>query len=307
MPGFVDLQVNGYAGVDFNDDDLTLESMLLACQRLRQDGVDQILATIITAPLERMAVRIAKIAGWLDAVAEVREVVAGIHVEGPFINPVAGFVGAHPVAAVLPATLPAAQRLLQSGGNHVRLVTLAPECDPGQRVIDWVASRGVIVAAGHSNASLAELDRAIDAGLTLFTHLGNGCPAQLDRHDNIISRVLRRSDRLMISLIADGHHIPVFALANYLRVIPPRNVIIVSDAIAAAGLGPGQYSLAGQRVWVDPDGAAWAACRTHYAGCATTLKRTRELLRASVTDDEATLDAYMIDNPSRLLRSAAGD
>ncbi len=304
MNGFVDLQVNGYAGVDFNDDALSQHCMVDACRRLREDGVDQILATIITAPVKSMVGRIAKIADWIETNDEVRRTVAGIHIEGPFINPAAGFVGAHPVADVLPATIHHARRLIEAGRSNVRLLTLAPECDDGQRVIRFVAAQGVIVAAGHSDASIEVLDRAIDSGLSLFTHLGNGCPAMLSRHDNIISRVLSRSDRLKISLIADGHHIPAFALANYMRMIPAENIIIVSDAISAAGLGVGEYFLAGQRVWVDPDGAAWAACRTHYAGCATTLKRMREILVTQLHCDETVIDAAMRINPGRLLLGA---
>lgn len=303
MSGFVDLQVNGYAGIDFNGDRLEEDSMVQACQRLKADGVERILATIITAPINRMVDRIKTIADWIDMVPEVRDVVAGVHVEGPFINPAPGFVGAHPIGDVFTATVSHADRLINAGRSHVKLLTLAPECDPGQRVTRLADRCGVIVAAGHCDASMEQLDRAIDAGLTMFTHLGNGCPVKLNRHDNIVSRVLSRSDRLKISLIADGHHIPTFALANYMRMIPPENLIIVSDAISAAGLGCGVHHLAGQRVLVDPDGAAWAPCRTHYAGCATTLRRSREILLDEVTSDEALVDAAMITNPGRLLQS----
>ena len=83
----------------------------------------------------------------------------------------------------------------------------------------------------------------------------------------------------MVSFIADGHHVPIFALRNYLRCIPNDNVVIVTDAISAAGLGPGKYELSGQIVEVDPDGAAWASCRTHFAGCATTLPQMIDVLK----------------------------
>ncbi|MCG8653932.1 MAG: N-acetylglucosamine-6-phosphate deacetylase, partial [Pirellulales bacterium] len=140
-----------------------------------------------------------------------------------------------------------------------------------------------------------------DAGLKLFTHLGNGCPGQLHRHDNIVQRVLSMSDQLKISFIADGHHVPVFALKNYLRCVPRDNVIIVTDAISAAGLGPGRYELSDQVVEVDPDGAAWSACRTHFAGCATTMPEMVRILRERLAASEAEIPAWTSENAANLL------
>ncbi len=300
MSGYVDLQVNGYAGVDFNSAKLTESEMVAACQRLQADGVDKILATIITAPMPQMIDSIQRIARWIDEVAEIREVVAGLHIEGPFINPADGFVGAHPIDAVISANIDDAARLIDAGGSHVRILTLAPECDPGGIVIRYLSDQGITVSAGHSNLSLDELDRSIDSGLAMFTHLGNGCPATQPRHDNVIQRVLSRADRIAISFIADGHHVPIFALKNYLRCIPTDNIIIVSDAISAAGLGPGKYPLAGQTVYVDAAGAAWAECRTHYAGCATPLRRMHEILATELSATDSLIDAWMMDNPRRL-------
>ncbi|TWU40868.1 N-acetylglucosamine-6-phosphate deacetylase [Novipirellula artificiosorum] len=301
MTGWVDLQVNGYAGVDFNSETLNEAAMIRACQRLRADGVEQCLVTIITAPIAAMTKQVERIVSWIDSQALIRSVVAGLHLEGPFLSPHDGFVGAHPKAAVIPADLDTTKQLLASGCGHVRLLTLAPECDQDAAVTRFLTRQGVVVAAGHSDASLEQLDRCIDAGLKLFTHLGNGCPAVQARHDNIIQRVLSRSDRLWISFIADGHHVPLFALKNYLACIPSDKIIIVSDAISAAGLGPGSYPLAGQTVHVDDDGAAWAECRTHFAGCATPMKRMRQILRDHAGVNEATLDTWMRTNPLRLM------
>ena len=196
MSGFIDLQVNGYAGVDFNADDLCESDLVAACTELTCDGVEQTLATIITAPLHQMISRISRIAEWIESVPEIRKQIAGIHVEGPFISPVDGFVGAHPKDAVQLATVDAAERLLEAGNGHVRLVTLAPEMDPNANVTGFLRDRSVVVAAGHSDASLSELDRCIDSGLGLYTHLGNGCPSQLHRHDNIVQRVLSRCETI---------------------------------------------------------------------------------------------------------------
>lgn len=301
MHHYVDLQVNGYAGVDFNDDDLSIESFLHACCEMRLHGVSHFLPTVITDELGVMIRRISKLADLVDRDPTARQMVVGIHVEGPFISPLDGFVGAHPTAHVLPASVESALRLVDAGRGLVRLLTLAPECGDAMAVTRRLVERGVVVAAGHSDASVDQLSQAIDAGLALFTHLGNACPTLLPRHDNIITRVLSHSQRLKISFIADGHHVPWFALANYVRCVPDENVIIVSDAISAAGLGPGIHRLAGQEVQVDTDGAAWAAGREHYAGCATSLQRMEALLKEHLDVDAETCRRWMSENPGRLI------
>jgi N-acetylglucosamine-6-phosphate deacetylase len=298
--GWIDLQVNGYIGVDFNADKLSRNEVLAACRQLRQDGVAGILATIITAPIDAMITRIARMTRWIAESPEIADKVIGIHVEGPFINPQPGFVGAHPPASVLPASIDTAKRLIDAGAGHVRLLTLAPECDHRFEATCWLAAQGIIVAAGHSDASMDQLRGAIDAGLKLYTHLGNGCPGQMHRHDNIIQRVLSLADSLSISFIADGHHVPPFALKNYLAVVPDENIVIVSDAISAAGLGTGEFQLSGQTVYVDQRGAAWSADRTHFAGSAATLPKMRSVLEQIGYPAER-INRWMLDNPTRLL------
>ena len=298
--GWVDIQVNGYAGVDFNSDRLTVDQLLAVCDRLERDGISKILPTIITAPLDSMLNRISNLRRWIEGYPIIAARFAGIHVEGPFINPQTGFVGAHPPIAVLPANLEVAQRIVDAGMGYVRLVTLAPEADPGFSVTKWLASNNIVVAGGHSDATIRQLREAIDAGLKLYTHLGNGCPTLLPRHDNIIQRVLSVADEIAISFIADGHHIPPFVLTNYLRLVPEKNIVVVSDAISAAGLGPGDYELFGQTVHVDHLGAAWSADRKHFAGSASTLLDMRKVLQ-SIGITDAQIRQWFQENPARLL------
>lgn len=305
MVGFVDLQVNGYAGVDFNGDNVTDHDAATVGARMKSDGVDSALATIITAPIDAMIRRISRLAVLIETVPEFASVIDGIHIEGPFINPQDGFVGAHPASAVVPATDKIAKRLLDAAGGHAKLMTLAPEMDDRAVVTRSLTDQGIVVAAGHCDASIDQLNESIDAGLAMFTHLGNGCPGQLHRHDNIIQRVLSVSERLPISFIADGHHVPAFALKNYLQIVPDENIIIVSDAISAAGLGPGRYELADQIVYVDEDGAAWCEDRTHFAGCATTLPEMVRILDEKVGIDPKASRRWMTENPQRVLASVS--
>ncbi len=269
--GYVDLQVNGYGGVDFNGDDLSAESLHLACERLAADGVAQILATIITADVHSMSRRLQRIATLRGQDELAAKIIAGFHIEGPFINERPGYVGAHPRDAVRPAETTSMQRLLDAAEGLTRIVTLAPERDPGFHVTRMLAEQNICVSGGHCDPSLDQLDAAIDAGLAMFTHLGNGCPLSMHRHDNIIQRVLSRSSKLWIGLIADGVHVPWPALGNYIRSAGIERCFIVTDAISAAGLGPGRYQLGQREVAVDHDGATWAADRSHLVGSSGTM------------------------------------
>lgn len=297
--GFFDLQVNGYAGVDFNTDDLTDEQVHLACARLADDGVDGILATLITDDVARMAGRIERLVAIRRQDPLVRRIVVGFHVEGPFINEGDGFRGAHPRRFIRPADTDATRRLLDAGAGLVRLVTLAPERDAGLAVTRLCADAGAVVAAGHSDASLDELRAAVDAGLSVFTHLGNGCPLTMPRHDNIIQRVLSLGEDLRITFIADGAHIPLFALGNFLSLAGDR-AAIVTDAMAAAGLGPGTYRLGDREVVVGDDMIARGP-GGYLAGSATTMARSAANLRQDMGLPHDAVRRLTSTNPRRMI------
>ena len=246
--GYVDLQVNGYADVDFNADELSAERVAAVCQRLRDEGVAGILATVITADLDAMCRRLANICRVRDADPAIAGDDLGHSHRGPVPQRAAGYIGAHPAESARPADVDSMKRLLDAAGGLTKIVTLAPERDAGSRVTKYLAGQGIRVSAGHCNPTLDELRAAIDAGLSLFTHLGNGCPGMLPRHDNIIQRALSLSDHLMFGFIADGVHVPFVALGNYLKCCGLDRAFIVTDAICGAGLGPGEYTIGDRRV-----------------------------------------------------------
>ena len=289
--GYFDLQVNGYAGIDFNADGLSPEGLHAACERLVVDGVDAILATIITDQVDVMCKRISTIVRLREQDPLAHRVIAGLHIEGPFINETDGYRGAHPADAIIPAGMEAMASLLEAGGGLTRIVTLAPERDAGLKVTRMLADRGILVSAGHTNASLGELEAAIDAGLSMFTHLGNGCAPWVPRHDNVIQRALSLAGRLWLCFIADGAHIPLFALRNYLRIAGVEHTIVVTDAIAAAGLGPGRYTLSRRTVDVGEDLVVRSGQEGILAGSAVTMKRSEEnlLVHVGLTGKEAVI------------------
>lgn len=301
MQRYLDLQVNGYAGVDFNADDVPVESIVVACERLRSHGVESILATLITDDVERMCHRIQTICRARTSNVLVADVICGFHLEGPFLNPQPGYIGAHPAEFALPADLGLMQQLFDAAEGLLRIVTLAPECDAGSKVTRWLADRRVIVSAGHCDPTLDQLRASIDRGLSMFTHLGNGCPLQLNRHDNIIQRVLRLADHLMIGFIADGIHVPFFALENYLQVSGCDRAFIVTDAVAAAGQGSGRYRLANQDVIVDKDLATWSADKSHLVGSAMTMPRVVENLRIRLQLSDLQIRKLTRENALRIL------
>lgn len=300
---YFDLQVNGYAGVDFNRDDWTLPQLEAACDRLKRDGVVGILATIITAPLDQMAARLRKLVEARRESEQVAERIAGFHIEGPFLNEQPGYIGAHPATAARPADVDSMQRLLEAADGLTRIVTLAPERDANFCVTRMLAEQSIVVSAGHCDPSVDVLKAAIDSGVSMFTHLGNGCPLQLHRHDNIIQRVLYHADRLWVGFIADGVHVPFMALANYLRCVGMDRAFIVTDAIAAAGLGPGRYPLGDQTVVVDENLATWSADRSHLMGAASPMPRVATNLRRSVNLNNEQIEKLLWSNPQAALRS----
>lgn len=304
MSGYVDLQLNGYFGVDFNDETVTDLQLKFACERLAGDGVEAVLATIITATPAQMLTRIQNVVQFCETHPAESKVIAGLHIEGPFISPGKGFVGAHPPACVLAADLDLTKRMIDAGKGRVRMLTLAPELDTDLRLTKYLSGEGILVSGGHANPTHVELERAIDAGLSMWTHLGNGSPPLLPRHDNIIQRVLSFADRLTITFIADGHHVPNFALRNYMNLAPLDRVVVVSDAMLAAGLGPGKYRFADQTVAVDDAGAAWCEDGTHLAGSAATLPQMEVVLRNELRASDAQVAAWMRDNPKRLLSAS---
>ncbi len=300
-PCYVDLQVNGYGGVDFNSEGLSAEQLHQSCQCLRDDGVDKILATIITEHLDTMASRLARLVELREQDDLVADVIAGLHIEGPFINETPGFRGAHPEDAIIPADPDAMKRLLDAAGGLTRIVTLAPERDPGYRTTRLLAERDITVSAGHCNPDQEKLSAAIDAGVSMFTHLGNGCPMKLDRHDNIIQRVLSKASHLTICFIADGVHVPYFALQNYIHAAGVDRCVIVTDAMSAAGLGPGRFKIGRWDLLVGDDLAVRAPDGSHLVGSALSMNRARSNLLNNTDLTDSDIRAMAVDRPRELI------
>jgi N-acetylglucosamine-6-phosphate deacetylase len=264
LPGFVDLQVNGFAGVDFGDPALPSEDVLRAVAAIEKTGVTRFLPTLITSSLETFSACARTIA------RTSHPAIAGVHMEGPYISPEDGPRGAHPRAFVRGADVDDFRRRQEAAEGRIRLVTVAPEAPGVLRLIEHAVGSGVRVAIGHTGATPEQIAAAVDAGATLSTHLGNGCAQMLPRHPNVIWEQLA-DDRLMASFIVDGHHLPPATVKSMVRAKTPARSILVTDAIAAAGMPPGRYTLGGQEVELSPAGRVAAPGAPNLAGSALRL------------------------------------
>lgn len=301
MRNFFDIQLNGYGGVDFHKDDLTGEALHTVCQKLQAAEVGGILATITTEKIDVMAGRLARIVALRGKDPLAQKMIPGFHIEGPFINENPGFRGAHPADAIHPAHLDEMKQLLDAAGGLTKLVTLAPERDQDLKMTKMLVKQGVKVAGGHCDPSLDQLKAACDAGLTLFTHLGNGCPMQTHRHDNIVQRVLSLRDRIWCCFIADGAHVPFVALKNYLALTGTDHAVVVTDGIAAAGMGPGRYHLGRWEIEVGEDMVVWAPDRSHFVGAGITMPQTLANLIGKVGLTEKDALKLVVDNPRKAI------
>ncbi len=286
--GFFDLQVNGYGGVDLNQDDLRPDDLHALCEHLEADGVGGILATFTTESLESMERRMANLVALRRKDPLAGRIVAGIHIEGPFISPADGCRGAHPADAVRRPNTGEMRRLLDAAGGLARIVTLAPERDKRQTLVRMLVDEGIVASAGHCDPTLDELRAAIDAGLSMFTHLGNGWAGAVHRHDNIIERALSLHERLWLCFIADGVHVPLFALGNWLRAIDLNRALVVTDAVTPAGLGPGVYAHGRYRIQVVENDAARLMDGSLVGGAITMRRAAANLVReAGLSEQDA--------------------
>jgi N-acetylglucosamine-6-phosphate deacetylase len=264
-----DLQINGFGGVDFQKPP-GLAAIRHACQQLHACGMRRVLATFITDQSDALLHKFEAFEAYRAADPFIAQTLVGYHLEGPYLSAEPGFRGAHPAHHMKDPDLAEFRRFQEAAGGALRLLTLAPERNDADALIAHATQSGVRVALGHTNADDAQIDTAIRAGATLCTHLGNGCPALLHRHDNIIQRLLAR-DELIACLIPDGIHLPPSVFQNLFRAKPPGKVILTTDAMAAANAGPGRYPLGDTELEVGADGVVRLPGSPLFAGSALRL------------------------------------
>ena len=299
IPGFVDLQVNGYLGVDFSSPDLTEESFAWACRMLLQKGTAAFAPTIITSPLdvyERNLPLMAKVL----ALPEFQGRLLGLHLEGPFISSQPGAVGAHTPAWVCPPDLDLLKQLFGWAGGSVRLLTLAAELEGSKLLARWASDQGALVSVGHTLAAPEDLARLSQAGAKALTHLGNGLPPLLPKLANPIWAGLA-DDHYTAMFIGDGHHLSAGVLRSLIRAKGVERTVIVSDAAPISGLPPGRYTTLGNEVILEPSGRLYNPVKGHLVGSSATLLQCMNYLASLGFLFLEELLAVGFYNPLRLL------
>ena len=301
--GLIDLQVNGYAGVDFNDAALTAGALDHALAVMAGHGVATCLPTIITAAPDALAERLTALDRAVAASTLGPRMVPGYHLEGPFLNPAPGYAGCHPARHMRdpdPALLAALAAPL---ARPILLVTLAPERPGALTLIRALAEQGTLVALGHTAAEAETIAAAAAAGAVLSTHLGNALPSPQPKFAGPLMAQLAE-DRLAASFIADGRHVPPAALQVMLRAKGPRRAVLVTDATAAAAAAPGRYTLGDLAITRDASGAVRLPDSDRLAGSALTLAEAVANLVAWGLASTAEARAMAREIPAALLAPA---
>lgn len=300
-PSLIDLQINGFRGQEFSSPRLTPEHVAEIVAAQLPYGVGCILPTVTTQATEVLLHAMQTIASACEQWPEVAACVAGIHLEGPYISPIDGPRGAHPLQFCQPPSWSHFQQLQAASGNRIRLVTLSPEYDEAPEFITQATASGVIVAIGHTAATHEQIQAAVEAGARLSTHLGNGAHGTIRRHPNYIWSQLAE-DRLTASLIADGHHLPPEVLKVFVRAKSLSRCVLVSDLSGLAGLPPGEYESLGGRVEILEEGPIVVAGQRQYLAGAglPLLDGIRLLSHHAEIPLEAAIQLATL-NPARLL------
>jgi N-acetylglucosamine-6-phosphate deacetylase len=269
--GFIDIQVNGFAGVDYNAPDSAHEEIGRSLRVMFSTGVTRCFPTVITGDPESMLGALRNLAAAKESLPE-GPAIEAFHVEGPHISPEDGPRGAHPQRWVRPPDLDEYKRWQEAANGNVRLVTLSPEWPGAPQYIDALGRDGVVTSIGHTKATAEQIQDAVSAGATLSTHIGNGAHAVMSRHPNYIWEQLAE-DRLNASMIVDGIHIGKAFLKVALRAKGVERSVLITDAVMPAMCTPGRYKLGEVEVELHEDRSVRMLGGTRLAGSSLRMDR----------------------------------
>jgi N-acetylglucosamine-6-phosphate deacetylase len=303
MPQFIDIQINGYAGVDFLGPPVSKAQFDHVATRLRAGDVRAILLTVISDEVPLLVARLQNFRKLIDAEPSYRTLFPAFHIEGPCLSAEEGYRGAHRPEAMRPASPEIFKPIADAvgGWDQLAMVTIAPERDEGMKTIEWLTKQGVIVALGHTNASLQQLRDAESAGAQIFTHFGNGCYHLQDRHDNVLNRAMTL-EKLKFSLIPDGHHLPFYLVKNWLKYLGIERCVFTTDCVAPADAPPGRYTVAHHTVEVTEARRVQPAGKNHLAGSALTMREAYDNAIKHVGLTPAQAKALTEDQPAALIK-----
>lgn len=299
IPGFVDLQINGFRGVDFSSPDLTGDAFMFACRELRSAGTAAFLPTILTSPIDvyqrnlpLMAELIERRENGLNAL--------GFHLEGPFISTEEGARGIHNPSWVVKPDVALFDQLQHLSHGMIRMITIAAETEGASDLARHAVSQGTVVSLGHQLASEREMKLLKEAGALSLTHFGNGIPVSIHRHRNPLWAGLAMEE-LTAMIITDGHHIPESIVRIILGMKGVDKTVVVSDSSPLAGLEPGRYTWMGVEVILEEDGYLHEAQGPYLAGSSATMLQCMNYLASLRLLDLEDLIQIGFYNPLRII------
>lgn len=263
-PGFIDLQINGYAGLDFSDPESGPEDVERLLHAMWATGTTTFLPTLISNTPGALKSAFRTWEGFRKTNSRFAAAAPAYHLEGPFLSP-GPSAGAHKAEFMKAPDWDTFREINSAAGHRIALLTLAPEWPGTDAFIGKAVANGIQIAVSHTDGKPDDIHRAAEAGASLSTHLGNGCPQMLDRHQAPFWAQLD-DDRLAASLICDGFHLTPEMVRIISRVKGPERCLLVSDAVFVAGLEPGPYALNGKPIELLPSGQVVTADRRSMAG-----------------------------------------
>jgi N-acetylglucosamine-6-phosphate deacetylase len=269
-PGLIDNQINGYANVDFSGKDLSVQKVIDAVRAIWSSGVSSFLPTVVSNSHEALINNFRIIDEAYKKDELVRASIPGYHLEGPYISGDDGFRGCHPLNHIRKPSWDEFKEYQEAAGGRIIQVTIAPELEGAMDFIKLCTKEGIVVAMGHSNASAEQIKQAVENGMRLSTHLGNGCANLIHRHNNPIWPQLA-NDKLMPSIIADGHHLLPDEIKVFYKVKGKNNIVLTSDVIYLSGMAPGKYSFLESEVVLTEEGMLLNADQSCLAGASFPL------------------------------------
>jgi N-acetylglucosamine-6-phosphate deacetylase len=295
MTGYLDMHCHGAVGFDFGS--CSLGEARQAVDYHKSRGTDTLIASVATAPIRVLTERV-QLLGGLEADGKI----AGIHLEGPYLSP--GHKGAHAPELLRHPAIAELQVILAAHPGAVKMVTIAPELPGAEAAIKYLVDQGVVVAVGHTSCTGAQARAAFDWGATVLTHGFNGMPGLHHREPGPLG-VAMLDDRVTVELILDGHHVCNEAAQILLQVAGDR-VALISDAMAATGLGDGDYEIAGSPVLVK-DSIARVTTTGALAGSTITVSDGVDRMINVLGIPKATAIAAATSTPAKALGITIND
>lgn len=294
LPGFIDVHVHGGYGADFMD--ASPEALDTITRYHAQNGTTGMLATTMTQTREAIDRVLDEVNSYMQKPMPYAQLL-GVHMEGPFISP--KWAGAQDPNLMLPPQLSWLQNWNERYPQLVKQLTLAPEGEEAHAMIAWLRDHGIVAACGHTDASYADIQSAADAGLTHAVHTFNAMKPLHHREPGTVGAVLT-DDRISGEVIADGIHVHPAAIRLLVKAKQPHGLLLITDAMSAAGLGDGQYDLGGQAVTVQAGVARLTEGGALAGSTLTMIEALRFMVRkVGVSVEEAS--RFASGNPARLL------